>query len=72
MPRRKQIIITPENLGENIKTIRELEGVTQDKLAEQTDISFMSIIRTEKGRNSPSFENLYKIATALGYKVALV
>ena len=57
-------------LNENIKRIREKKGMTQKQLADIVGISgaFMSLI--EKGTNSPSEENLQKIANALGVSKA--
>lgn len=56
------------NLGKKIKHERQLQGITQEQLAEKADISvnFMSLI--EGGRNM-SVETLVNIASALGVTV---
>ena len=56
------------NLGVNIRKIRQTIGMTQEQLAEKADISvnFMSLI--ENGRNM-SAETLVKIANALEISV---
>jgi transcriptional regulator with XRE-family HTH domain len=50
--------------------LREERHFTQEELAEHAGISvdFLSLI--ERGRNSPSFENLEALADALGTSVA--
>lgn len=54
-----------EKFGRRIRFLRDLRGLTQEQLAEQAEISvdFLSLI--ERGKNSPSFENLEGLATAL-------
>ncbi|MCD8026942.1 MAG: helix-turn-helix domain-containing protein [Clostridiales bacterium] len=56
------------NLGANIKKIRQAKGMTQEQLAERADISvnFMSLI--ENGKNM-SAETLVKIANSLEVSV---
>jgi transcriptional regulator with XRE-family HTH domain len=53
-----------------VRTLRLKRGLTQERLAEIAGISvdFLSLI--ERGRNSPSFENLETIAAALNTSVA--
>lgn len=52
------------NLGEKIKKIRELKGITQKDLAEKSNISRGYLISIEKGKK-PSIEVLYSISNAL-------
>jgi transcriptional regulator with XRE-family HTH domain len=56
--------------GRRVRALRETRGLTQEQLAERAEISvdFLSLI--ERGRNSPSFENLEALARALGLGVA--
>jgi transcriptional regulator with XRE-family HTH domain len=56
--------------GRRVRALRETRGLTQEQLAERAQISvdFLSLI--ERGRNSPSFENLEALACALGLAVA--
>jgi transcriptional regulator with XRE-family HTH domain len=59
-----------EKFGDRIRFLRGKRGLTQEQLAERAGISvdFLSLI--ERGRNSPSFENLEELASALGVSVA--
>ena len=56
--------------GRRIRALRETYGLTQEQLAERAEISvdFLSLI--ERGRSSPSFENLDALASALERPVA--
>ena len=57
-------------LGHAIWSTRKKIGFTQEKLAEKSDLSTVFISRIERGVESPSVDNLVKIAKALGVKVA--
>lgn len=46
------------NLAEAIKTAREAQGLTQEQLAEQLDISRQAVSKWEMGASAPSPENL--------------
>jgi len=52
--------------GTRIRGLRRSANLTQERLAEKAKISvdFLSLI--ERGRNSPSFENIENLARALG------
>lgn len=58
-----------KKFGKKIKKLRLDNGLTQENLAYKAGISvdFLSLI--ERGKNSPSFENLEKISKALGVPV---
>ena len=45
-------------------------GFTQESLAEKSSLSTVFISRLERGVESPSVDNLVKIAKALGVRVA--
>ena len=51
--------------GENLKSIRQLCHLTQNKLASMAGLSATAITKYEKGQRLPSAENLSKIASAL-------
>ena len=55
--------------GTRLKVLRTQKQMTQEELAAAAQISvdFLSLI--ERGRNSPSFVNLEKLAQALGVPV---
>lgn len=59
-----------EKFGNRVRLLRNERGLTQEQLAERAGISvdFLSLI--ERGKNSPSFENLDELADALNVTVA--
>ena len=52
-------------LGVRISQLRMKAGMTQAKLAEESDLSIDSISRIERGNRAPSLESLEKISKAL-------
>ena len=56
-------------LGEAIRAARKEAGFSQEKLAEKADLSRVFISRVERGKESPSVDNLVKIGKALGLRV---
>ena len=56
-------------LGEAVRAKRKEAGVSQEKLAEKADLSAVFISRIERGIESPSVDNVLKIARALCVKV---
>jgi len=52
-------------LGEAIRAARKEAAFSQEKLAEKADLSTVFISRIERGVESPSVDNLVKIARAL-------
>ncbi len=56
-------------IGERIKFLREQNGYTQEKLEEITDIQKGTISKYENGHNSPSAENIEKIANAFDVSI---
>ena len=59
-------------LGEAIRTTRKEAGFSQEKLAEKADLSTVFISRIERGVESPSVDNLLKIAKALGVRACVL
>ena len=55
-----------DELRFNIRHYRELKGWTQAQLAIQADSSNGMIGNIESGHSKPSFDNIVKIASALG------
>lgn len=51
-----------ENIGNKISNFRENRGITQDRLGKYVDLSRVSIVNIEKGRQKPSMYLLYKFA----------
>ena len=56
-------------LAEAVRAKRKEAGLSQEKLAEKADLSAVFISRIERGKESPSIDNLLKIARALGSHV---
>jgi transcriptional regulator with XRE-family HTH domain len=56
-------------LGEAVRTKRKRAEFSQEKLAEKAGLSTVFISRIERGIESPSVDNLVKIAKALGVRV---
>ncbi|MGG2201395.1 MULTISPECIES: helix-turn-helix domain-containing protein [Paenibacillus] len=57
-------------VGEQIRKIRKLKGMTQERLAERFGLSFSYISDVERGTSNISLESLGKIISALGVKPA--
>ena len=55
-------------MGQNIKRIRQEQGLTQEQLAERFAFSQRSISGLEQGRRNPTIVSLYELATALGVR----
>ena len=56
-------------LGERIRRFRESAGLTQEALARAASIGRVTLVRLEKGEQSPRFKTLDAIAGALGKPV---
>ena len=54
-----------KQLGQKIKQIRKLRGMTQEQLAEIVGIGISNISYIETGKFAPSIENFEKIVKAL-------
>jgi transcriptional regulator with XRE-family HTH domain len=59
----------PPNFPDRLKTAREKKGFTQSQLAERAGLQPSAVSHFESGRRSPSFENLKKLADALGIAI---
>ena len=59
-----------QTLGERIRRYRESAGLTQEALARAADIGRVTLIRLEKGEQSPRFKTLEAISKALGIRIA--
>lgn len=58
-------------IGENIRSIRILRGLTQESLAERANLSRSSIVNFETGKRAPRVDDLESIAKALGVEVSI-
>lgn len=52
-------------VGQRIKQLRTLKGLTQSALAELIGLTYIQVGRYEKGKSNPSSEVLQKLAVAL-------
>ncbi len=59
-----------QTLGARIRDFRESAGMTQEALARAADIGRVTLVRVEKGEQSPRFRTLDAIAKALGRRVS--
>jgi transcriptional regulator with XRE-family HTH domain len=64
--RRVLVMVT---LGDRIKFIRTKKNISQQELADILNVNRSAISLYETNRKSPSRENTYKIATALGVSI---
>jgi UDP-N-acetylglucosamine 1-carboxyvinyltransferase len=62
--------MTLMQLGQQIKTARKAEGLTQSQLAEKIGNTKESVSRIETGRQNITYEMLEKIAQALNRTIA--
>ena len=58
-----------KNMGLKIKQVRKKQGISQEKLAEMTNMNLKTIIRVENAQCSPSIDTIIKIANVLNIKV---
>ena len=57
-------------LGEAVRSRRKAAGYSQEKLAEKAGLSTVFVSRLERGVESPTVDNLVKVARALGVRVS--
>ena len=57
------------NFGAHLQALRNSRGITQEQLAAEVGITVESISNIERGIHGPRFDNLEKIARALGAPV---
>jgi DNA-binding XRE family transcriptional regulator len=58
------------SLGERVREMRTVAGMTQEQLASAAGIGRVTLVRLESGEQSPRYETLVAIARALGQPVA--
>lgn len=53
-------------IGKNIKRLRQVKGISQDKLSKLADLSLQTIVKMElDDKPNPTIETVQKIAKAL-------
>ena len=55
-----------QTVGERVRRFRESSGLTQQALARAANIGRVTLVRLEKGEQSPRFKTLKAVADALG------
>ena len=55
-----------QTIGDRVRRYRESAGLTQKGLARAADIGRVTLVRLEKGEQSPRFKTLKAVADALG------
>jgi transcriptional regulator with XRE-family HTH domain len=70
LPSKKKNVDLRVEFGQRVRSLRESRRLTQEQLAERARISVDFLSLVERGRNSPSFENLQALADALETSVA--
>ena len=55
-----------QTIGERVRRYRESAGLTQQALAQAANIGRVTLVRLEKGEQSPRFKTLKAVADALG------
>jgi transcriptional regulator with XRE-family HTH domain len=58
-----------EDLGDIIKEARQLKGLTQEELADRTNINLRTIQRIENGENKPRLNTVRSLAGELGLEL---
>lgn len=58
-----------QKFGRRVRYLRKTADLTQEELANKAEISVDFLSNVERGINAPSFENLEKLAKALGVEV---
>ncbi len=57
-------------IGERIRLLREAKGLAQSKLAQTAGIGRVTLVRTERGEQSPRYDTLMALAKALGISLS--
>lgn len=61
-----------DRIGGNVRRIRMEKGLTQERLAEKTELSLTVIQKVETGQGGVRFETLIRIAVALGVSLDIL
>ena len=64
--------VTPERFGQHIRALRRSRGLTQEQLAERSELSTDSIRRIEQGRLTPSLTTIAKLGRGLQANVSTI
>ena len=70
MPRRRHHETAATALGRRIRELRNAEGWSQERLAEQADLDRSYIAGIEVGARNPSLKALERLAAALSVRLS--
>ncbi len=60
------------DIGQTVKRMREISGLTQEQFAKHRGLSVLTLKRIENGRGNPTVETLERIAGIFGLRVGFV
>lgn len=58
--------VAEEHFGKHVKNMRVACGISQEELAHRADIHTSYVSQLERGKKSPSFGVILRVAVALG------
>lgn len=58
-----------KKLGENLKKIRTMKGITQTEIAKKLDVNKSFVSNIENGKTNPTLSTITNLADALGVTV---
>ena len=61
-----------DRIGGNVRKIRMEKGLTQERLAEETELSLAAIQKLEAGQSGSRIETLIRIAITLGVSLDIL
>ena len=59
-----------QSIGKRIRGLREAAGMTQEELSSSAGVGRITLVRIEKGEQSPRYETLVALSRALGRPLA--
>jgi len=68
---KKQLHAIDEYVGRQLRSIRLLRGLTQEKLAESINLTFQQLQKYERGANRISASRMYQLSQILGISPSL-
>ena len=61
-----------DRIGGNVRRIRMVRGLTQERLAEKTEISLTAVQKLEAGKSGARLETVIRIADVLGVSLDIL
>ena len=62
--------LSKRTFGRHIRSLRRARGMTQDRLAEKSDVAVDTVRRLEAGSFSPSLDTLTKVGTGMNLRLS--